>query len=199
MKAAFAELSSLYEATADQLDAFSLAGYIEDVQSGDHALSEEELKKQKRKKQRLPKGSDYRAVLNTFPEPRLARKIFTTMENARIDGRLHHAYRGLRKDLDLMKQFLRASRPYIFDLPMHLVPFELRVQITMCGGATDDARQFYGQVVSEIEGVVENFLKDDGFRKDEGGRMKDESSEEESTSASSFIPHPSSLIFSLLC
>jgi nitric oxide reductase activation protein len=63
-----------------------------------------------------------------------------------------------------MKQFLRASRPYIFDLPIHLVPFELLFQITMCGGATDDARQFYGQVVSEIESVVENYLS--SYRRD---------------------------------
>jgi nitric oxide reductase activation protein len=112
----------------------------------------------KPKHRRLPKDSDYREVLKVFPEPRLAKKIFGTMENARIDASLHQTYRGLRKDLDLMKQFLRASRPYIFDLPIHLVPFELLFQITMCGGATDDARQFYGQVVSEIEGVVAEYL-----------------------------------------
>ena len=100
---------------------------------------------------KLPKGSDYRAVLNIFPEPRLARKIFGTMENARIDNRLRAAYRGLRKDLDLMKEFFREHRPYIFDLPAHQVPFELLFQITLCGGATDDARRFYGQIVSEIE------------------------------------------------
>ncbi|MEO8041690.1 MAG: VWA domain-containing protein [Acidobacteriota bacterium] len=159
LKAAFTSLSSLYESTAEQRDAFSLAGYIEDVQSGEQALSDAEFEKQqKKKKTKLPKDSDYREVLKIFPEPRLAKKIFGTMENARIDARLRHAYRGLRKDLDLMKQFLRASRPYIFDLPIHLVPFELLFQITMCGGATDDARQFYGQVVSEIEGVVENYL-----------------------------------------
>ncbi|MEO7539262.1 MAG: VWA domain-containing protein, partial [Pyrinomonadaceae bacterium] len=46
----------------------------------------------------------------------------------------------------------------IFDLPIHQVPFELLFQITLCGGATDDARQFYGQVVSEIETVVENYV-----------------------------------------
>ncbi len=53
-----------------------------------------------------------------------------------------------------MEALLRRTRPYIFDLPMHQVPFELLFQITLCGGATDDARQFYGQVVSEIETVV---------------------------------------------
>lgn len=159
LKAAFTSITSLYEATTDQIDAFSLAGYIEDVQSGEQALSEDAIRKEhKPKKPKLPKDSDYRAVLKVFTEPRLAKKIFGTMENARIDARLRHTYRGLRKDLDLMKQFLRASRPYIFDLPVHLVPFELLFQITLCGGATDDARQFYGQVVSEIETVVEDYL-----------------------------------------
>jgi len=38
------------------------------------------------------------------------------------------------------------------------VPFELLFHITLCGGATDDARQFYGQIVSEIESVIESYL-----------------------------------------
>ncbi len=160
LKAAFTTLSKLYEATIDQTDAFSLSGYIEDVQSGEKALSpeeEEKLAKQKRKK--LPRNSDYREVLKTFPEPRLAKKIFGTMENARIDKRLRFEYRGLRKDLDLMQKLLRENRPYIFDLPMNQVPFELLFQITLCGGATDDARRFYGQIVSEIETIVESYLR----------------------------------------
>ena len=181
LRAAYSDLKSLYEATAEQRDAFSLDGYLDVVEHDDEP----------KRPERLPKNSDYREVLKVFPEPRLARKIFGTMENARIDSRLRYAYRGLRKDLDLMKQFLRASRPYIFDVPAHLVPFELLFQITLCGGATDDARQFYGQVVSEIEGVVESYLRDEGGgTKDEGGRMKDESIE---SISSSFIPHPSSL------
>ena len=159
LKAAFTELSELYSATADQLDAFSLAGYIEDVQKGERALTDDEiLAEANRRERHLPEDSDYRNVLKAFPEPRLARKIFGTMENARIDNRLRQTYRGLRKDLDLMQTFLRSNRPYIFDLPIHQVPFELLFQITLCGGATDDARQFYGQIVSEIETVVENFV-----------------------------------------
>ncbi len=159
LKAAFAELSEIYAMTAEQIDAFSLAGYIEDVQKGERALSEEEIKAEmKKRRKNLPKNSDYKAVLQIFPEPRLARKIFGTMENARIDAALRRIYRGLRKDLDLMQEFLREKRPYIFDVPMNQVPSELLFQITMCGGATDDARQFYGQIVSEIETVIENWL-----------------------------------------
>ena len=157
LKAAFSELSDLYSATADQLDAFSLAGYIEDVQTGEKALSDAQLREQAKTAQ-LPKDSDYKEVLKLFPEPRLAKKIFGTMENARIDNRLRQTYRGLRKDLDLMQAFLREKRPYIFDLPMHQVPFELLFQITLCGGATDDAKQFYGQIVSEIESVIESYF-----------------------------------------
>jgi hypothetical protein len=159
LKAAFTELNELYEASAEQLDAFSLAGYIEEVQKGETALSEEEFRREfaKRRKQ-VPKNTDYKAVLQVFPEPHLARKIFGTMENARIDQKLRNNYRGLVKDLDLMQEFLRERRPYIFDLPMYQVPFELLFQITMCGGATDDARHFYGQIVSEIETVIESYL-----------------------------------------
>ncbi len=161
LKAAFAELNELYAATAEETDAFSLAGYIEDVQKGEKALSDEEIKAEIKKRfKKLPKDSDYRAVLQVFPEPRLAKKIFGTMENARIDAALRRNYRGLRKDLDLMQKFLRERRPFIFDIPMAQVPFELLFQITMCGGATDDARRFYGQIVSEIETVIENYLRD---------------------------------------
>jgi hypothetical protein len=159
LHAAFADLSELYTATAEQIDAFSLAGYIEDVQTGEKALSEAEIQAEmKKRRKKLPKDSDYRAVLQIFPEPRLAKKIFGTMENARIDAALRRTYRGLRKDLDLMQNFLREKRPFIFDLPINQVPFELLFQITLCGGATDDAKQFYGQIVSEIETTIENYL-----------------------------------------
>ncbi|MEO5857850.1 MAG: VWA domain-containing protein [Pyrinomonadaceae bacterium] len=154
LKAAFAELTSLYEASEDDRDMFSLGGYIADVQKAEQA----DVADKKVRVPKLPKGSDYREVLKVFPEPRLARKIFGTMENARIDNRLRQTYKGLRKDLDLMRRYLAEKRPYIFDVPIHQVPFELLFQITMCGGATDDSRQFYSQIVSEIETVIESYL-----------------------------------------
>ncbi len=154
LKAAFASLSELYEASEDDRDMFSLGGYIADVQKAEKAeTADKDVRVPK-----LPKGSDYREVLKVFPEPRLARKIFGTMENARIDNRLRQTYKGLRKDLDLMRRYLAEKRPYIFDVPIHQVPFELLFQITMCGGATEDSRQFYGQIVSEIETVIASYL-----------------------------------------
>ncbi|MDQ3820727.1 MAG: VWA domain-containing protein, partial [Acidobacteriota bacterium] len=80
------------------------------------------------------------------------------LENGRIDRRLRRAYRGLARDLNLTRDHLRANRLRIIDLPVTLVPFELLFQITLCGGALDDARQYYGQIVSELETIVADYL-----------------------------------------
>jgi hypothetical protein len=71
---------------------------------------------------------------------------------------LRQTYRGLRRDLDLIREHLGRSRPRINELPGSLVPFELLFQITMLGGARDDARQLYSQIVSEIETIVSEYL-----------------------------------------
>ncbi len=156
LKAAFAEIIEYFDTTAEQRDAFSLAGYIEDIEKGERVGPNEPAPK--KKKAKLPAGSDYRTVLKAFPEARLARKIFSAMENGRIDRMLRRTYRGLRKDLDLMQKLLSGQRPFIFDVPAHEVPFELLFQITLCGGASEDARRFYGQIVAEIENIVDREL-----------------------------------------
>ena len=113
--------------------------------------------------QTLPAGGeglliDYRLALNLFPIPALARRIFGTLENGRIDRRLRRAYRGLNRDLDLIREHLRSRRPKIMDLPPAIVPFELLFQTTLLGGARDDAREFYRQVVSELETIIAEYL-----------------------------------------
>src|SRR6266850_7911700 len=106
------------------------------MEKGDRALSPEEAMRLAKQTSRvLPDDADYRAVLGLFPLTGLARRIFGTLENGRIDRRLRHAYRGLARDLDLTREHLRRNRPRILDLPATLVPFELLFQITLCGGA----------------------------------------------------------------
>src|SRR5258705_5845351 len=100
----------------------------------------------------------YQNILRLFPQPQLARRIFGTLENGRIDRRLRHVYRGLRRDLDLIREHLTRSRPRINELPASLVPFELLFQISLLGGPRDDARATYGQVVSELETIVADYL-----------------------------------------
>ncbi|HEX8118193.1 MAG TPA: hypothetical protein VF521_13040, partial [Pyrinomonadaceae bacterium] len=163
VRAAYSSLAALYAPEhADALDAFALDGYINDIRSGERALPpEEEAKLAALRARTLPEGGDYRAVLALFPQKGLAARIFGTLENGRIDRRLRHAYRGLRRDLDLVRDRLRASRPRIASLPLALVPFELLFQITLCGGALEDARATYGQAVSELESIVVDYLADE--------------------------------------
>ena len=105
-------------------------------------------------------NTDYRDTLKLFPLPQLARRIFGTLENGRIDRRLRQTYRGLRRDLVLIREHLGRRRPHINELPALLVPFELLFQITMLGGAREDARQAYPQVVSELEQIISDYLSD---------------------------------------
>ena len=127
----------------DVRDAFSVPDEMLVEQTPKHAHSE---------------NTDYREVLKLFPLPQLARRIFGTLENGRIDSRLRHAYRGLRRDLDLIREHLSRRRPQIIELPALLVPFELLFQVTLLGGARDDARQYYSQVVSDLETIVSEYL-----------------------------------------
>ncbi len=160
LRDAYHALGELYAPeNADARDAFALDGYINEISAGEKALApEEENRRLEQTRRRLPSGGDYRAVLTLFPQASLAARIFGTLENGRIDRRLRHTYRGLRRDLDFVSLHLRQNRPAITRLSPALVPFELLFQITLCGGALDDARQFYSQIVSELESIVADYL-----------------------------------------
>jgi hypothetical protein len=162
LRAAYQSLAAVYAPeNADAFDAFALDGYINDPSKGERALApEEEARLAELQKRNLPEGGDYRAVLSLFPQVGLATRIFGTLENGRIDRRLRHTYRGLARDLDLVREHLRRNRPRIVSLPVTLIPFELLFQITLCGGALDDARAVYGQIVSELESIVVEYLTD---------------------------------------
>ena len=164
LRAAYASIAELYsKENQDARDAFALDGYINEMEKGERALSpEEEAKLAAKTLRALPTDSDYRAVLSLFPQRGLAYRIFGTLENGRIDRRLRQAYRGLARDLNLTREHLSRNRPRIIDLPVTMVPFELLFQITLCGGALTDARQFYSQIVSELETIVADYLSGAG-------------------------------------
>jgi hypothetical protein len=137
----------------DALDAFALADQLVQLREDQPEVAQPVAKQ--------PEDPGYREVLKVFPVPQLARRVFGTLENGRIDRRLRRVYRGLSRDLDLIRQHLSRSRPRIMELPGSLVPFELLFQITMLGGALEDARLAYGQIVSEIEIIVSEYLSRD--------------------------------------
>src|SRR6185369_15028191 len=151
LRVAHSAIASRYsEENVEALDAFSIADEIVQLQKDGDQKAQEDIRE-------IGEVS-YRDVLKLFPMPQLARRAFGTLENGRIDRRLRRTYRGLNRDLDLIRQHLRGNRPRIMELPYSLVPYELLFQITMLGGARDDARAAYTQVVSELETIVSDYL-----------------------------------------
>ena len=166
LRAAHAAIAALYDPeNADARDAFAVGQAFLSVPESD----EQENSAGKRDRQECLSYPDsdrqeslsYKSVLNLFPIPRLARRIFGTLENGRIDRHLRRNYRGLARDLNLIQEHLRGRRPRMLDLPPALVPFELLFQVTLLGGALDDTRQFYSQIVSELETIVAEYLSSD--------------------------------------
>jgi nitric oxide reductase NorD protein len=158
LRAAYAELKEIYNPeNVDAFDAFSLPDEVIDV--GQTSRSVHELENATRTDSNAsPADLDYRRVLYLFPHPQLARRVFGTLENFRIDQQLRQKYRGLARDLDLIREHLRRGRPSILELPTTLLPFELLFQTTLLGGAAPDARQYYGQIVSELEMVAAEYF-----------------------------------------
>ncbi len=107
-------------------------------------------------------GADFLRVLGEFPNPDLATRLFTTIENGRIDFLLRTVYRGIRRDLDFVRGRLIERRPKVEDIPAELLPFELLFQLAICGGATPEARRSYPTVVRELDRILASYV----FRED---------------------------------
>ncbi len=163
LQAAFASLVETYDAdNLNALDAFSLPdemvgqAFLPVPDGSSPTIREGSVAQHDNLK--VIGQLDYRRALQVFPHSQLARRIFGTLENCRIDRRLRHQYRGLARDLDLIREYLRRGRPAITELPATLVPFELLFQTTLLGGAKEDAKQYYSQIVSELETLTTEYL-----------------------------------------
>ncbi len=107
-------------------------------------------------------AADYKTVLGRFPNSTLASRVFTTLENGRIDWRLRSAYKGIRRDLDFVRSRLIERRPPINELAVEQAVYEMLFQITLCGGVIDDkARIAYMGIISEFESIVANYVRRD--------------------------------------
>ncbi len=106
--------------------------------------------------------ADYRLVLSRFSNPALATRVFTTLENGRVDWRLRQSYRGIRRDLDLVRTRLIDRRPPIAELTVEQAIYEMLFQITLCGGVFDEtARRAYAGIIQQFEQIVATYLRRD--------------------------------------
>ncbi len=106
--------------------------------------------------------AEYRMVLGRFANPSLATRIFTTLENGRIDWKLRSTYRGIRRDLDFVRNRLIERRPPIAELTVEQAVYEMLFQITLCGGVIDEsARRGYAEVIHQFEVIIGEHLRRD--------------------------------------
>lgn len=97
------------------------------------------------------------SVLSRFPDQKTARKVFTSVENGRIDRHLRHTYRGIRRELDFVKERLLETRPKITEIPKEMVPYELLFQCSIFGQTSAEARQFF-PFATDFEMVFDRYV-----------------------------------------
>src|SRR4030095_12608321 len=90
LRVAHAAIAERYsEENVEELDAFAIADEIVQLRKDGQEEAQENPKE--------VGEVGYREVLKLFPMPQLARRVFGTLENGRIDRRLRHTYRGLSR------------------------------------------------------------------------------------------------------
>jgi nitric oxide reductase NorD protein len=109
----------------------------------------------RRKRSAVPRDLGYGAFFGLFPDPTLARRLFATIENGRIDRRLRLEYRGIRRDLDFVRERLFHSRPPAESLPVEEAPFEILLRVALAAPIGEETRRYFGQLVDAIEGLFE--------------------------------------------
>jgi len=120
--------------------------------------SQETTPPAKRRQHKNGQNIGFAKVLAEFPTYELALRLFTTVENGRIDHLLRRKYRGIRRDLDFVRMRLRERRPDIENVPPEMIPFELLFQIAICGSATEQARRAYPTLLGQLETILTNYV-----------------------------------------
>ncbi|RMG55811.1 MAG: VWA domain-containing protein [Acidobacteria bacterium] len=106
----------------------------------------------------LPEDINYLTVLSRFPHREFATRVFTLVESGRIEHRLRHAYRGLNRDLDFFRARLQKHAPPLDTLSPDRAFMQLLVDMTIGGGATDQARALYPHLVQQLEAILHEHI-----------------------------------------
>jgi nitric oxide reductase NorD protein len=112
----------------------------------------------KKRKEKTESALGFTRALAEFPAADLALRLFTTIENGRVDYLLRRKYRGIRRDLDFVRGRLRDRRPEIDKIPPELIPFELLFQIAICGGPTEQTRLAFPTLLNQLETVLATYI-----------------------------------------
>jgi hypothetical protein len=106
----------------------------------------------------MPRDLGHEAVVALFPDPSLAKRLFSTIENGRIDARLRESYRGIRRDLDFVRDRLFHSRPPAEALPIEEAPFEILLRVALSAPIAAETRQYFVRLVDDVEAIFERYV-----------------------------------------
>ncbi|MBI3950033.1 MAG: VWA domain-containing protein [Acidobacteria bacterium] len=98
-------------------------------------------------------------VISHFPHLEFVARLFTVLENGRIDSRLRQTYRGIRRDLDFFQDRLREQRPQIEMLTPDQAIVELLFQMTLCGRASEPICAALSSVIPPLESIIEEHIQ----------------------------------------
>ena len=82
-------------------------------------------------------GSSFEGFFGSFDEPDLARSLFASFEDTRVDAWIAHHYKGIRGDLGRLMQYSRGLRPPLHGMPLRLALLEGLLQLGL-GAETDE-------------------------------------------------------------
>ena len=78
-----------------------------------------------------PYATDVQRFFDLFDDRKLALDIYTVVEEARLDARVKHEYRGIRSPYTQIQTDSLASRPNITELPMRQAMVEFLVRLSL--------------------------------------------------------------------
>lgn len=76
-------------------------------------------------------ATDVQRFFDLFDDRKLALDIYTVVEEARLDARVKHEYRGIRRPYTQVQKDSLSSRPNIMDLPMRQAMVEFLVRLSL--------------------------------------------------------------------
>ena len=82
-------------------------------------------------------ASSFEGFFGSFTEPDLARSLFATFEDARVDAWIARCYKGIRVDLGRLMRHGLGKRPPLHGLPLRQALLEGLVQLSLGAEAAD--------------------------------------------------------------
>lgn len=106
--------------------------------------------------------TDWRTLINIFPQTALARRLFIILENARIEHLLRARYRGLRRDLDWAQTLPKRARP----LDQYILKYEPFLELLFVEALGSGARGVLDEEkrawTEKVRAVLAAYVRKDG-------------------------------------